>query len=136
AVDCSIQVGRQFDRAADIWLGGANVYFGATAEPSRNVARHWHIESDLTDYSALFNLPQLGQVILGNLVNSTFTSILFGSADLQFYPLAKRARADGDDDASRSAPADIVLPLSAGANGGTLDLTRPQQLSRSFSFPL
>jgi len=132
--DFSIQAGRQFDRTANIWLAGANIYFGTTAEPSRNVARNWHIESDLTDYSALFSLPQLGQVILGNLVNSTFTSILFGSSDLQFYPLAKHAHDDGD--ASLSAPADIVLPLSAGANGGTVGLTGAQQLARTFSFPL
>src|SRR6185312_890550 len=130
--DFSIQAGRQFDRTANIWLGGVNIYFGTTAEPSRDVARNWHVESDLTDYSALFATPQLGQTILGNLVNSTFTSILFGSADLEFYPLPKHSHSD--DDSSR--PADVVLPLSAGANGGTVDLSGTQQLTRTFSFPL
>jgi hypothetical protein len=132
--DFSIQAGRQFDRTANIWLGGTNIYFGTTAEPSHDVARNWHIESDLTDYSALFASPQLGQTILGNLVNSTFTSILFGSADLEFYPLAKHNRSD--DDLSRTQPADIVLPLSAGPNGGTVALSGTQQLSRTFLFPL
>ncbi|HEV8183982.1 MAG TPA: peptide-N4-asparagine amidase, partial [Candidatus Angelobacter sp.] len=65
--DFSIQAGRQFDRTAEIWIGGVNVYFGTTSEPSRTVARSWHIERDLTDYSALFNSAQNGRVDLGNL---------------------------------------------------------------------
>ena len=79
--DFSIQAGRQFDRTAEIWIGGVNVYFGTTSEPSGTVARSWHIERDLTDYSALFNTTQNGRVDLGNLVNSTFTSTLFGTAN-------------------------------------------------------
>jgi Peptide N-acetyl-beta-D-glucosaminyl asparaginase amidase A len=86
--DFSIQAGRQFDRTAEIWIGGVNVYFGTTSEPSHTVARSWHIERDLTDYTALFNSTQTGRVDLGNLVNSTFTSTLFGTAELQFYPVA------------------------------------------------
>ncbi|MGB9121356.1 MAG: peptide-N4-asparagine amidase, partial [Candidatus Angelobacter sp.] len=102
--DFSIQAGRQFDRTAEIWIGGVNVYFGTTSEPSRTVARSWHIERDLTDYSALFNSAQNGRVDLGNLVNSTFTSTLFGTATIQFYPLARH------EDAPRTA--DLVLPLA------------------------
>jgi len=127
--DFSIQAGRQFDRTANIWIGGANVYFGTTAEPSHSVARSWHVERDLTDYSPLFTTSQNGSVILGNLVNSTFTSILFGSADLQFYPLA----------AKQPAPktADEVLPLSAGADGGTVFLnSTSDQLSAELNLPM
>ncbi|HEX3154438.1 MAG TPA: peptide-N4-asparagine amidase, partial [Candidatus Angelobacter sp.] len=40
--DFSIQAGRQFDRTAEIWIGGVNVYFGTTSEPSGTVARSWH----------------------------------------------------------------------------------------------
>src|SRR5579864_4033566 len=80
--DFSIQAGRQFDRTAEIWIGGVNIYFGTTSEPSRTVARSWHIERDLTDYTALFQNTQTGRVDLGNLVNSTFTSTLFGTAEI------------------------------------------------------
>jgi hypothetical protein len=126
--DFSVDAGRQFDRTANIWIGGTNIYFGTTAEPSRTVARSWHIESDLTEYSALFTQPQSGQVILGNLVNSTYTSSLHGSADLAFYP------AESDDDHSRTA--DLVLPLSAGPNGGTVALFSPTDaLSGTFTLP-
>lgn len=126
--DFSIQAGRQFDRTANIWIGGANVYFGTTSEPSRTVARSWHIERDLTDYTALFNNPQNGRVDLGNLVNSTFTSTLFGTAQLQFYPLSRH------EDAPDTA--DLVLPLSGSSNGGTVFLSSTASaLSATFNLP-
>src|SRR5205807_1812585 len=33
--DWSVEPGRQFDRTANLWIGGVNVYFGTTAEPTR-----------------------------------------------------------------------------------------------------
>jgi hypothetical protein len=126
--DFSIQAGRQFDRTAEIWIGGVNVYFGTTSEPSGNQARSWHIERDLTDYSALLTSVQNGRVDLGNLVNSTFTSTLFGTATLQFYPLASH------ESAPRSA--DLVLPLASDPTGGTAFLgSTASALSKTFSFP-
>jgi hypothetical protein len=126
--DFSIQAGRQFDRTAEIWIGGVNVYFGTTSEPSRTVARAWHIERDLTDYSALLTSPQTGRVDLGNLVNATFTSTLFGTAEIQFYPLAAR------QEAARTA--DLVLPLAADPTGGTAFLsTSNSALSKTFTLP-
>ncbi len=126
--DFSIQAGRQFDRTAEIWIGGVNVYFGTTAEPSRTVARAWHIERDLTDYSALFNTSQTGRVDLGNLVNSTFTSSLFGTAFLQFYPLENPHKAP--------STADLVLPLASDPTGGTAFLSSTSStLSKTFTLP-
>ena len=127
--DFSVQAGRQFDRTAEIWIGGVNVYFGTTSEPSRTVARSWHVERDLTDYTALFNTAQNGRVDLGNLVNSTFTSTLFGTAQLQFYPLAHN---------NNGAPttADLVLPLASDPTGGTAFLnTTADSLSKTFTLP-
>jgi hypothetical protein len=126
--DFSIEAGRQFDRTANIWVGGTNVYFGTTSEPSRTVARSWHIERDLTDYSALFNNSQNGRVDLGNLVNSTFTSTLFGTAQLQFYPLSRHGQAPDT--------ADMVLPLSGSNTGGTVFLSNTANaLSANFNLP-
>lgn len=128
AADFSVTAGRQFDRTASIWLGGTNVYFGTTAEPSRTVAPAWHIESDLTDYSPLFRTAQPGMVQLDNLVNDTFTGILSGAAELRFYPVARHA------DPPRTA--DVVLPLSNGPTGGTVGLaTTASQLARTFTLP-
>jgi hypothetical protein len=123
-----INAGRQFDRTANIWLGGVNIYFGTTAEPSHDVSRTWRIQRDLTDYSALLTNPQAGEVDLGNLVNSTYTSVLHGSAFLQFYP----------PDAANPAPvtADLVLPMSSGPTGETVALnTTTDQLAATFTLP-
>ncbi|HKD81901.1 MAG TPA: peptide-N4-asparagine amidase [Candidatus Angelobacter sp.] len=126
--DFSIQAGRQFDRTAEIWIGGVNVYFGTTSEPSGKVARAWHIERDLTDYTALLAAPQNGRVDLGNLVNSTFTSTLFGTATLQFYPLARH------QEVARTA--DLVLPLASDPTGGTAFLsTSNSALAKTFTLP-
>src|SRR5215469_8075412 len=129
--DFSVQAGRQFDRTAEIWIGGVNVYFGTTSEPSHAVARSWHVERDLTDYTALFNTTQSGRVDLGNLVNATFTSTLFGTAELQFYPLVQN-----NGNGAAPTTADLVLPLAPDPTGGTTFLnTTSDSLSKTFSLP-
>lgn len=126
--DFAVSAGRQFDRTATVFVGGVNIYFGTTMEPSRSLGPTWHVERDLTDYSALFSAPQSGLVNLGNLVDSTYTGILTGSAKLLFYPLPPRS-------APPRTP-DLVLPLSAGAAGGTVSLnTTTSTLARSFALP-
>ena len=128
AADFSVTAGRQFDRTASIWLAGTNLYFGTTAEPSRTVSPSWHVENDLTDYSPLFTAPQSGMVQLDNLVNSTFTGILSGAAELRFYPVARQT------DPPRTA--DVVLPMSNGPSGGTVGLaTTASTLARTFTLP-
>jgi hypothetical protein len=104
--DFNVTAGRQFDRTALINLGNVNIYFGTTPEPRHNLSPSWHVERDETDYSALFESPQSGQVILGNIVNSTFTGVISGSAALEFYPAKHERR---QDDPARTP--DQVLPL-------------------------
>ena len=125
--DFSVTAGRQFDRTAQIALGHANIYYGTTAEPSRTVAPSWHVERDLTDYSPLFRTAQSGETNLGNLVNSTFTSVIHGSARLLFYPPS----------ASAPAPrtADLVLPLSDAPGGAALLDTTASVLAPTFNLP-
>lgn len=124
----SINAGRQFDRTANIWIGPTNIYFGTTAEPSHNVARHWHVERDLTDYSSIFAVSQVGTVDLGNLVNSTYTSVLHGSADILFFPLAQNQLPP--------RTADQVIAFSAGPTGGTVGLnTTSDLLEQTLTLP-
>jgi hypothetical protein len=126
--DFNVTAGRQFDRTANVWIGGTNVYFGTTSEPSRTVARSWHVERDLTDYAALLATAQPGEVDLGNLVNDTYTGILFGTATLQLYPARRHGHAP--------RPADVVLPFSDRPTGGTVTLDKPTTLlTRSFQLP-
>ncbi len=126
--DFAVTAGRQFDRTASLWLGGANIYFGTTQEPSSAVAPSWHIERDVSDFASLLAQPQTGQAILGNVVDSTYTGIISGSARLVFYPaniLAPKVEAP-----------DAVFPLSDGTNGGTVALnTGSDLLSRTLTLP-
>ncbi len=124
--DFSVTTGRQFDRTAEIALGHVNIYFGTTAEPSSTVSPSWHVERDLTDYSPLFHATQTGDVNLGNLVDSTYTGIIHGSAVLKFYSTPTRR-------APRTA--DLVLPLSTDP-GGTTNLNNTGSvLEPTFNLP-
>jgi len=112
--DFNVTAGRQFDRSAIVDLGFVNLYFGTTPEPRHNLAPSWHVERDVTDYSALFTSAQSGHIILGNLVNSTYTGVISGSAALEFYP---KQGDRGRDDPAR--PADAVYPLvQSNGHGG------------------
>jgi hypothetical protein len=144
--DFAVTAGRQYDRTAHVWIGGTNVYFGTTAEPSRipPIPRSWHVERDLTDYSALLRAPQPGLVVLGNLVDNRYTGVLSGTAWLEFYPPTAAGERDdgglaggpGQDDGRAPRVPDLVLPLSAGPNGDTVSLgTTAAALTRTFSLP-
>jgi hypothetical protein len=129
SADFDVTVGRQFDRTAQIWLGGANIYFGTTQEPRAAVAPTWHIERDLTDYSALFSAAHDGRVDLGNTVDDTYTGIIHGSARVLFYPESPTV-------ADHPPRPDALLPLSAHADGGTVDLADADaRLSVTFTLP-
>src|SRR3979409_1995785 len=65
-VDFSENGGVQFDRTASIFLGNTNIYFGTTPEPLPVATNTWHIERDITDYSALLTTPQTGTMVLAN----------------------------------------------------------------------
>jgi hypothetical protein len=119
-VNLSITKGIQYDRTANIWIGPTNVYFGTTAEDQPNEGRSWHVERDLTDYSSIFTVSQVGTVDLGNLVNMTYTGILYGSADLLFYPLAENQLPP--------RTADQVVAFSSGPTGGTVGLNNGTDL--------
>jgi hypothetical protein len=112
--DFSVTAGRQFDRTANLWLGGVNLYFGTTEEPSSTVAPSWHVERDLTDYSALLRQPGNGQALIGNVVDSTYTGVIYGSAKLLFYPASILAPA--------AVAPDAVIPLGSDPVGNTVSL--------------
>jgi hypothetical protein len=133
--DFNVTAGRQFDRSAIVDLGFVNLYFGTTPEPRHNLAPSWHVERDVTDYSALFTSVQSGHIILGNLVNSTYTGVISGSAALEFYP---KQGDRGRDDPAR--PADAVYPLmqsngQGGFNEPAFLHTSTDQLATTFTLP-
>src|ERR1700716_4227877 len=94
--DFTVTAGRQFDRTAKFFLGGTNIYFGTTAEPRAALSPSWHVESDVTDLSAVFKSAQNGFANLGNFVGVSagvnYTGIIFANAQLEFYPTSLPGR--------------------------------------------
>jgi hypothetical protein len=126
--DFAVTPGIQFDRTGSIWIAGTNIYFGTTAEPSPNLGPSWHVERDVTDLSAIFQAPSTGEVVLGNIVNSTYTGVISASGRLLFYPA----------NAANPAPvvADDVYPLSGGPLGDNQYITtQAQPLTGTFTLP-
>jgi len=133
--DFNVTAGRQFDRTAVIDLGYVNIYFGTTPEPRHNLSPSWHVERDETEYAALFTSPQTGHVILGNVVNSTFTGVISGSAALEFYPAEGQGNLENGN-----KPADAVIPLtqsngSGGINEPAFLFTTTDQLATTLTLP-
>lgn len=144
-VDASMVGTNQFDRTGSIWLGGAILYFGTTQEPSIAPpgATTWHIERDVTDYSALFAVAQSGHSDFVNYVEGPYNGKLSGSAALYFYPLVHRGAQEnrghghggaGDDPQPRP---DVVLSMNSNPANGTyaLNTTADQYTATYTSLP-
>lgn len=134
--DFSENAGVQFDRTASMYLNNTNVYFGTTPEPLSNDTNTWHVERDITDYSALLSAPQPGTMVLPNCTSDCpppyqyLNGIFTVNADIEFYPLQGNG----------PTRPDAVLPLlQSNGNGGynlPASLTSPtQQLSTTFTLP-
>lgn len=127
-VHFNVSQGVQYDRSGAIWIGATNVFFGTTAEPGSNASPSWNVERDVTEYAPIFVQPSTGQASVYNIVNSQYTGVIYGTAQLDFYPATKQFPA--------GASADAVYPLSAGPTGGYVNLTDPSsQMTGTFTFP-
>jgi hypothetical protein len=142
--DFSENGGVQFDRTASLYLANANLYFGTTPEPLATLTNTWHVEREVTDYSALLATPQQGTIVLANCTTdcappfNSLNGVFTVNASLEFYPAARGHRDDRDDRDER--PPDAVLPLvQTSGNGGVnlpATLSSPtDQLSTTFTLP-
>jgi hypothetical protein len=127
SADFTVTAGRQFDRTAQFLIGNMNIFYGTTSEPRAALSPSWHVESDVTDLSAGLQAAQTGHAILGNVVNSTYTGIIYANAQLDFYP------ADFRDPAPRVA--DLVVPLPTASVGAFTLNTTADHLSQSVTLP-
>jgi hypothetical protein len=113
--------GRQFDRLGYLRIGGVTVFKTSTPEPSAQ-GIGWAVEKDLTGYAALLATPRPVEMLIGNVVDGTYTGILDVRVSLTFYP--GRAPKGGATD---------VLGLDGAHNEGTSlvgDLTVPRNTER------
>lgn len=129
-VDFTVTKGRQYDRTAQFYLGGAILYFGTTAEPRGNVIPFWHVESDVTDLAPLLTTPQAGTALLGNFVGVyngvDYNGIIYANANLDFYATD-----------AKNPPA--VVPnqvIGLTGNGGSYALNNPNSVyTQSLTLP-
>jgi hypothetical protein len=79
--------GRQYDRIGDLTIGGAEVYWGTTEEPSGEGKRPitYHFDKDLTPYSALLRTPQPFKGGIVNFQSSIYTGNYAQTVTLTYY---------------------------------------------------
>ena len=118
--DFDVTTGTQFDRSADLTLGGATLFLGTTMEPGETYAPHWHVARDVTDYAALLRTPTDGRATLVNYLDKDHDAHVHWGARLVFYA-GEAPRPDG-----------VVLPVTAGLS--RLDPQKPM-VSRTIRFP-
>ncbi|WP_051940521.1 peptide-N4-asparagine amidase [Phaeacidiphilus oryzae] len=120
--------GRQYDRLAGVWIGGAEVLRTSTPEPDPD-GISWSVEKDVTPFAPLLHSAQPLVVDLGNIVDTTYTGVYHMTLTLTYY------QADAAHPAPRAA--DQVLPLSNGSTtqAGWWSLGAGGSASRSVVFP-
>jgi Peptide N-acetyl-beta-D-glucosaminyl asparaginase amidase A len=116
--------GRQYDRLGYLDVGGVEVLRTSTPEPSPDGIR-WSVEKDVTRYASVFRAEQPVEMLIGNVVDSTYTGVIDVKVTLTFYATGAHAPA-------ASGP-DRVLTLANAGNQGTSyagDLTTPRNSER------
>jgi hypothetical protein len=110
--------GRQFDRLGYLHIGGVEVFRTSTPQPSPD-GIEWSVEKDVTRYSDTFRGDQDVEMLIGNVVDDTYTGIIDVKVTLTFYPADTQAT--GEQAAGKPAVTpDRVLTLqdATGSGGG------------------
>ncbi|MFG2663900.1 peptide-N4-asparagine amidase [Streptomyces sp. NPDC048387] len=98
--------GRQYDRLGHLAVGGVEILSTSTPEPSpEGIA--WSVEKDVTRYRDTLSRPQPVEMLIGNVVDDTYTGVIDVSVTLTFYAAEGRTRP--------AATPDRVLPLTTPA---------------------
>ncbi len=119
--------GRQYDRLAGLWIGGAEVLRTSTPEPDPSGIT-WSFDRDITEFAPLLHQAQPFVVDLGNTVNDTYTGSYDVTVTVTYY------RADRAHPAPRQA--DTVLPLAAdAAKPGWQDLSDGKNYTAQVTVP-
>ncbi|MFG2292235.1 peptide-N4-asparagine amidase [Streptomyces sp. NPDC048603] len=110
--------GRQYDRLGNLTLGGVEILRTSTPQPSPEGIT-WSVEKDVTRYRDTLTRPQPVEMLIGNVVDDTYTGIIDVKVTLTFYAPDGRT-----PPAAPSTTPDRVLPLA-----GTT-LTTPRNTER------
>ncbi|AEW97200.1 MULTISPECIES: peptide-N4-asparagine amidase [Streptomycetaceae] len=120
--------GRQYDRLAGVWLGGAEIFRTSTPEPDED-GISWHVDKDITEFTPLLTTAQPLQVELGNVVNATYTGVYHMRLTFTYY------LADARHPAVRTA--DRVVPVARAEPGAApwFELAKGASATTSVTFP-
>ncbi|AXE82133.1 peptide-N4-asparagine amidase [Streptomyces atratus] len=94
--------GRQFDRLGYLRIGGVEMFRTSTPEPSVD-GINWSVEKDVTHYSDTLRRGQGVDMLIGNVVNETYTGVIDVKVTLTFYAAEGRTKP--------AATPDKVIPL-------------------------
>ncbi|MGW7209967.1 peptide-N4-asparagine amidase [Streptomyces sp. NPDC054837] len=119
--------GRQYDRLGYLDIGGVEVFRTSTPEPSQD-GIDWSVEKDVTRYEKTLSGEQSVDMLIGNVVNDTYTGVLDVKVTLTFY--APEQSRTASTTSAASAP-DQVIPLSdADSVTSGAKLTTPRNSER------
>ncbi|MFF5804471.1 peptide-N4-asparagine amidase [Streptomyces sp. NPDC012746] len=76
--------GRQYDRLGHLSLGGVEILRTSTPQPSPDGIT-WSVEKDVTRYRDTLGRPQPVEMLIGNVVNETYTGVIDVKVTLTFY---------------------------------------------------
>lgn len=76
--------GRQYDRLGHLSLGGVEILRTSTPQPSPDGIT-WSVEKDVTRYRDTLARPQPVEMLIGNVVNDTYTGVIDVKVTLTFY---------------------------------------------------
>lgn len=107
--------GRQYDRLGYLDIGGVQVFRTSTPEPSQD-GIDWSVEKDVTEYEKTLSGTQNVDMLIGNVVDDTYTGILDVKVTLTFYAPERHGNTDAPDQ---------VIPLGDGNS-----LTTPRNSER------
>ncbi|CAO2209488.1 unnamed protein product [Urochloa humidicola] len=105
--------GVQYERIFGVWLGGAELLRGSTAEP-RPGGVAWSVSKDVTKYAPLLSAGGAAgnatlAVYLGNLIDDTYNGVYHANLTLHLY---FRRRAAARSPPPPPPPADAIVPIS------------------------
>ncbi|MGW0562499.1 peptide-N4-asparagine amidase [Streptomyces sp. NPDC003016] len=83
--------GRQYDRLGHLRIGGVEVLRTSTPQPSPEGIT-WSVEKDVTRYSDTLRREQPVEMLIGNVVDETYTGVIEVKATLTFYAAEGRAK--------------------------------------------
>ncbi|MCX4231348.1 peptide-N4-asparagine amidase A [Streptomyces sp. A15ISP2-DRY2] len=96
--------GRQYDRLGYLHVGGVEVFRTSTPQPSPDGIA-WSVEKDVTRYSDTFRAAHDVEMLIGNVVDDTYTGVIDVKVTLTFYPANPANPADQANPANSADPA-------------------------------